>query len=640
MTATNAGELGSAVEADDAPAKSQGTKSGLLWMSLSALGIVFGDIGTSPLYTFKTVLSLSHGEDPARSVMGLLSLIIWTLTIVTTLKYVALAMSVDNKGEGGILALMALVKAKSNHAATIAAVALLGAALLYGDGAITPAISVLSALEGLTMATDKVEPFILPAAVIILALLFAAQPLGTARISKTFGPIMALWFLCLAVLGIGGIRHHPQVLGAVDPRHAVWYLAHHGYAGFLVLGAAFLCVTGAEALYADMGHFGSRPIRAAWLAVAFPSLLLNYAGQAAIVLEGTPQDGNIFFRLCPGPLLVPLIILATVATIIASQAIITGTFSMTRQAIHLGWLPQLPIKQTSAEGYGQIYVGPVNWVLMVATIGLALGFRRSDNLASAYGIAVSLTMALTTVLLFFAMRDILRWPWLLAGLVALCLGVIDLGFVGANIVKIAEGGYVPLMIAGLIYGLMWIWHRGSKGVAIYLREHAPRLTDYAAGTLDKSVVRVPGSAVFLTKSGKATAPLLRWHVALNKALQEHVLVLTVSVAQVPFVPEADRLSVEQVAPDIWQAEATYGFMDDADIPALLDNARNKGCDLKLDDVTYYVGQANIVGREDGRGMPRWLRLLYALMQRNSVHLSDMLRLPRDRTVELGRQIGV
>ena len=358
-------------------------------LGLSALGIVFGDIGTSPLYTFKTVLGTAEVPSDVATVLGALSLVLWTLFIITTIKYVSFAMRVDNDGEGGILALMALLGVKKQHRPTIVAFGLFGAALIYGDGAITPAISVLSALEGLNMATPALQPYVVPAAVAILVALFAIQSQGTAAIGHFFGPVMLIWFAAMAAMGISGIVQHPAVFAALNPVYGLTYLFSHGVTGFLVLGAVFLCVTGAEALYADMGHFGSGPIKLAWFAIVFPSLILNYAGQAALVLEGAPTDGNIFFRLCPAILLIPLIVLATVATIIASQSIITGAFSMTRQAIQLGWLPRLLIKQTSSEGYGQIYVGVVNWLLMIVTVGLTIAFGKSDNLAAAYGIAVS-----------------------------------------------------------------------------------------------------------------------------------------------------------------------------------------------------------------------------------------------------------
>ena len=385
--------------------------SSIAALGFAALGVVFGDIGTSPLYTLKTVLDLTGGASSA-AVLGVLSLIVWTLIAITSIKYVTIAMRIDNDGEGGILALMALLGVKRQTRPAIVALGLFGAALIYGDGAITPAISVLSALEGLTIAAPRLGPYVVPMAVAMLVVLFAIQSQGTARIGHAFGPVMAAWFVTIALLGVWGITKHPAVLLGLDPRYAISYLAHDGFRAFAVLGGVFLCVTGAEALYADMGHFGATPIRVAWSAIVFPSLVLNYAGQAAIVLEQGANADNIFYRLCPAPLLVPMIVLATVATVIASQSIITGAFSMTRQAIQLGWFPRLNIAQTSAEGYGQIYVGPVNWLLMVVTIALTIGFGKSDNLAAAYGIAVSATMLMTSALLLIAMREI--WQWSLA----------------------------------------------------------------------------------------------------------------------------------------------------------------------------------------------------------------------------------
>src|SRR6202795_1287345 len=384
-------------------------------LGLAALGVVFGDIGTSPLYTLKTVLAVAGNQPNAAVTLGSLSLVIWTLIVITSIKYVTVAMRVDNDGEGGILALMSLLGVKRQHRPAIVALGLFGAALIYGDGAITPAISVLSALEGLDIVTSTFRPYILPAAVVILVALFAIQPLGTTKIGKAFGPIMALWFLVMAMLGLWGVVQHPAVLFAIDPRAVLVYSRTGGMTGFLVLGGVFLCVTGAEALYAEMGHFGARPIRLAWSVLVFPSLVLNYAGQAALVLEGAPTANNIFYRLCPPGMLVPLVLLATIATIIASQSIITGAFSMTRQAIQLGWMPRLHITQTSDRGYGQIYVGVVHWLPITVTIALNVLFHSSDGLAAAYGIAVSLTMLMTSFLLFIAMREIWRWNlWLSA----------------------------------------------------------------------------------------------------------------------------------------------------------------------------------------------------------------------------------
>jgi KUP system potassium uptake protein len=614
--------------------------SALPFAAMAALGVVFGDIGTSPLYTLKTVLALT-GERPDPSVtLGALSLVIWTLVVVTSVKYVAIAMRIDNDGEGGILALMALLGVKREQRPTIVAVGLFGAALIYGDGAITPAISVLSALEGLTIATPQVQPYIVPTAVAILVALFALQPLGTARIGRAFGPVMTVWFVTIAALGIYGILKHPGVLAAVNPVYGLRYLFSGGSGAFLVLGAVFLCVTGAEALYADMGHFGARPIRLAWSGLVFPSLVLNYAGQAALVLNGEPTSGNIFYRLCPSALLIPLVVLATIATVIASQSIITGAFSMTRQAIQLGWLPRLYIRQTSEERYGQIYVGTVNWLLMIVTVGLTIGFGKSDNLAAAYGIAVSATMLMTTALLFIAMREIWEWSLPAAGALAGVLGVIDAAFFSANLMKIAEGGYVPLLLAGGVYFIMVVWHVGAGAVARRIHDTLVPIDEFMARVERSRVARVPGTAVFLTRTQRDAPPVMVWHVKHNRALHERLFIVTVIIQQNPWVRGAERLAFEEVAPNFWRAIARYGFMERPDIPALLAQARAHGCKIDLSDVTYYVGHETVVHREDGKALPEWIEGLFALMQRNSVHVSDFFRIPPDNVVEIGRQISI
>src|ERR1700727_2389268 len=432
MTTVLPDDLGNAALAKPRPAA-------VAAMGVAALGIVFGDIGTSPLYTLKTAFDYLHGDANPERILGILSLVIWTLFLITSVKYVTVAMSIDNDGEGGILALMSLLGIKQRQRPVIVVLGLLGAALIYGDGAITPAISVLSALEGLDIAAPAVHHYVVPAAVVILLALFAVQPLGTSRIG--------------GALGLWGIAQHPSVLQAVNPYYGARLLATNGFSGFLVLGGIFLCVTGAEALYADMGHFGKGPIRIAWSWVVFPCLVLNYAGQCAIALRGESIANNIFYRLCPEALLLPLVCLATVATIIASQSIINGAFSMPRQAIQLGWLPRLHITQTSERGYGQIYVGVVNWLLMAVTIMLTVLFHKSDDLAAAYGIAVALTMLMTSFLLFIAMREM--WQWRLATSLAVAglFVVVDAGFFAANSVKIADGGYVPLLLASIVYGL-------------------------------------------------------------------------------------------------------------------------------------------------------------------------------------------
>ncbi len=631
------------IAAAGAPALQPGARAraGLAPLVVGAAGIVFGDIGTSPLYTMKTVLQLGGGGVNAASAMGVLSLLLWTLFIITTIKYVNIAMRINNDGEGGILALMALLGIKGGHKRpTIVALGLFGAALIYGDGAITPAISVLSALEGLKVATPAVAPHVLGLAVGILLLLFAVQPLGTARIGRAFGPIMLLWFATIAALGAYNLLRHPGVIAAVNPLYGLRYLLAHGWHGFMLLGGVFLCVTGAEALYADMGHFGARPIRLAWSGLIFPALILNYAGQAALLVSGRPVGDNIFYALCPPALLLPLIVLATLATIIASQAIITGAFSMTRQAIQLGWLPRLTIRQTSAEGYGQIYVGLVNWLLMVVTVGLALYFRKSDNLAAAYGIAVSMTMLMTSALLFMAMREIWGWSLAWAGMIAGVLMLVDASFFIANAMKFTEGGYVPLLLAGSVYLLMWTWHHGVDAVALSLDDKAisvAALEDELAGS---RIPRVPGTAVFLSRADSGVPSVLLWHVRQNRVLRERVIILRVVVQAVPWVDDAARISVERLGAGLWRATALYGFMERPDIPLAVSRCADTTGPIDLMDLTYYLGHETLVAREDARAMMAWQRNIFAFMIRNTARMSNYFHLPPDQTVEIGRTVAI
>jgi KUP system potassium uptake protein len=609
-------------------------------MGIGALGIVFGDIGTSPLYTLKTAFDFLHGEATPERILGMLSLLFWTLFLITSIKYVLVAMSIDNDGEGGILALMSLLGVKRAHRPAIVAVGLLGAALIYGDGAITPAISVLSALEGLDIAAPSFHEYVVPASVIVLLLLFAVQPFGTARIGAAFGPVMLLWFICIGALGLWGVAQEPRVLLALNPYYGLRLLVDGGFHGFLVLGGIFLCVTGAEALYADMGHFGKRPIRAAWSWIVFPCLVLNYAGQCAIALRGEPIANNIFYRLCPEPLLIPLVGLATVATIIASQSIVTGAYSMTRQAIQLGWLPRLRIKQTSEQGYGQIYVGAVNWLLMAVTVALTVLFHKSDNLAAAYGIAVSATMLMTSCLLFIAMREVWRWSVWTSGALAGLFVIVDGGFFAANSLKIADGGYVPLLLAALVYGVMLIWHRGTVAVAKRLRQAPLAVPEFLADLKVRGVPRVPGTAVFLTRAPSGVPPVLTWHLRHNRALHERVIALRVVTESKPRVRPAERMSVAEEGENFWRITAHYGFMEHPNIPHLLEQSRQLGCGVQLDDITYYVGHEYIVHREEGAVLPVWQEELFAAMVRNAAHVTDYFRMPSRQVVEIGRQVSI
>ncbi|BBS37484.1 potassium transporter Kup [Enterobacter sp. LM3] len=604
-----------------------------------ALGVVFGDIGTSPLYTLKTILLLSGDNPTPEVILGLLSLIFWTLILVTSVKYAIFAMRIDNNGEGGIMALMSLLVHKGKHSKWVIFAALPGAALIYGDGAITPAISVLSALEGLNIIFPEAQSIVVPATVFILVALFAIQPFGTAKIGKIFGPVMTLWFVAIAVLGVSGIIKHPSVLMAINPAYGVMFLFSNGFSSFLVLGGVFLCVTGAEALYADMGHFGKKPVWLAWFGLAFPALLLNYAGQSAMILSGADITQNVFFRLCPPFLQIPLVILATLATIIASQAIITGAFSMTRQAIQLGWLPRLRIKQTTAESYGQIYIGTINWLLMVVTVGLAISFKSSENLAAAYGIAVSLTMLMTSGLLFMAMRQIWGWSLLASGLVAACFLVIDSSFLIANIVKVMDGGYIPLTLAAIICGVMLIWNRGVKATSRAINEKVIDVDELFQHISEMQIPRVQGTAVFLTRAQNGVPPVMRWHVARNHALQQRVVSLTIEVQNVPYVKAGERLVFSERAPDYWQGVARYGFMEQPHIPQLLQSVSGPPAPFVPEEITWYLGHETIIARE-GHGMASWQRNCFAFMVRNSTHITNYYRLPGDQVVEIGRRVAI
>ncbi|MBV8191021.1 MAG: KUP/HAK/KT family potassium transporter [Alphaproteobacteria bacterium] len=615
------------------------TADNLRALSLAALGVVFGDIGTSPLYTFKTVLDVTGPHPDPTTTLGALSLIVWTLIVITSFKYVALAMSVDNEGEGGILALMSVLGVKQRHRPVIVLAGLFGAALIYGDGAITPAISVLSALEGTHVVLPELAPYVLPAAVAILIGLFALQRQGTARIGGLFGPIMALWFVTIGLLGLWGIARHPAVLWALDPLLGLRYLASGGPMAFLLLGGVFLCVTGAEALYADMGHFGRRPIRLAWSALVFPALVLNYAGQAALVLAGAPID-HIFFRLCPDSLRLALVVLATIATIIASQAIVTGAYSMTRQAAQLGFLPRVRVVQTSATGYGQIYVPSVNWLLMLATVGLAIGFGSSSNLAAAYGIAVSGTMMITTLLLFAAMREIWHWRLPAALAVAGLLAVIDLAFVSANMVKVLQGGWVPLAMAAVVYAVMLVWRAGAAAVQAERRSLGGRSDAALRQIVAGKIPRVPGTAVFLARSEVAAPPILIWHLKNNRALHESVLIADVTTASVPYVPRSGPVALRKLAPQVWRCEVQFGFMEPPDIPPLVERLAAEGYPFDPADVTYYMAHEHILPRDDGRGLPRPVEAVFAFLQRNAPPLCEYFRVPRDRVVEIGREFAI
>ena len=619
----------------------------LLPVTLTALGVVYGDIGTSPLYAMRECFFGSHSVPPTHeNVLGVLSLIIYSLLLVISIKYVAIVMRADNQGEGGILALTALVPGRGTAAGGVArlavgrpvliALGIFGTALLYGEGMITPAISVLGATEGLEVATALFRPYVVPLTVGILIGVFVIQKYGTHQVGKLFGPIMVVWFVTIAVLGVTWIAREPAVVGAFDPRHAYTFFRLNGMTGFAVLGAVVLVATGAEALYADMGHFGKHPIRVAWFALVLPALLLNYLGQGALLLQ-QPDVEHPFFLLAPSWALYPLVGLATAAAIIASQALISGAFSITRQAIQLGLAPRLDVEHTSAREMGQIYIPQVNWALMLATLVIVIGFGSSSALAAAYGLGVTLTMVITGTLLYVVMTERWHWPVPVAGAAMAILLIIDLAFFAANALKIPQGGWVTLAIAVLLFTLMTTWRTGRRLVAERLTARAMPLDSFVEMLNSIKPARVPGTAVFMTAQPVGTPPALAHNVRYNKVLHNHVVVLTVGTAQQPHVPVAERVSVEDIGHHLFNVRVQYGFMEDPDVPAALMQAREQGLPLDPDDLTYFLGRETIIVTRR-KGMAIWREKLFVLMARNAVRPNAFFRLPPERVVELGVQV--
>jgi KUP system potassium uptake protein len=606
---------------------------------LSALGVVFGDIGTSPLYALRECFDGVHGIPvTTANVLGVLSLIVWSLIITVSVKYVLFVMRADNAGEGGILALVALVRSKPGSS-TLIAVGLFGAALLYGDGMITPAISVLSAVEGLSIATHVFEPFIVPITVVILIALFLAQSRGTAGIGAVFGPIMVVWFLTIAGLGLPHILRNPQVLSAVNPWHAYEFFALHRFGAFVTLGAVFLSITGAEALYADMGHFGREPIRLAWFALVLPALVVNYFGQGALLLASPEARIHPFFHLAPSWALYPLVALSTMATVIASQAIISGAFSMTQQAVQLGYSPRFDIQHTSAHEMGQVYIPEINWMLMFATVGLVLGFRSSTNLAAAYGMAVTTTMVITTILAYAVARD--RWGWSAwrAGAVAAAFLAIDLVFLGANILKIQHGGWFPLVIAGFVYLIMSTWKRGRELVVERLRTTEVPLTDFFRDFTARPPLRVSGTAVFMTARPEGAPPILVHHLKHNKALHEQVVLLTVTTLNTPTIGDVQRIEVQAIGHGFYRVVARFGFMESPEVPDALEMAREYGLNWNDYDTTFYLAHLTLLA-SDRIGMSVWRDKLFIFLSRNARRATNFFHIPPDRVVEIGIQLEI
>ncbi len=624
-------------------AKEQPRGKYLAFLSLGALGIVYGDIGTSPIYALRESLHGAYGVHASpENVLGVLSLIFWSLILVISVKYLGFIMRADNNGEGGIIALTALVippgRPPQGVQKALVAAGLFGAALLYGDSMITPAISVLSAVEGLEVATPFFQPYVIPITVVILLGLFSLQRFGTASVGSVFGPIVLVWFLTLGALGVIHLGDSPEVIRALNPVYGAQFFIRNGIKGFLVLGSVFLVVTGGEALYADMGHFGRLPIRLTWFAIVLPALLLNYFGQGAMVIAHPETIEQPFYLMAPRWALYPLVGLTTVATVIASQAVISGAFSLTRQAVQLGYLPRLGIKHTSTREIGQIYIAGVNWALMIASIGLVIGFGSSSRLAAAYGVAVTTDMVFTTILFAFVARRRLGWSrWAIALLVIGFLTV-DLAFWGANLPKIPLGGWFPLVVAAGIFVVMTTWRKGRLILGARFKEQTLPIDLFVREMTHKPPQRVPGTAVYM-HGGAATPPALLHNLKHNKVLHERVILLRVVTRDIPHVPTSERTECESLGAGIWRVEVQYGFSQDPHIPAALAQCPPQGIEFRPMDTSYFLGRENLLPIK-GPGMRLWRARLFALLSRNALGATSFFHLPPNRVVELGSQIEI
>ena len=623
-------------------AATAGARGKLMPLVIGAVGVVYGDIGTSPLYTLRTAFTGSYGLSltPA-NVLGVLSVIVWALVIVVTLKYITLIMRADNRGEGGILALTALVSRGIEDRARmrwwLVGLGIFGAAMFYGDGMITPAITVLGAVEGLGVIAPALHPFIVPIAVIILVALFAIQRSGTARLGAVFGPVMVVWFIVLAVLGGLEIARGPHVLAAFDPMYAVRFVGGNPVVAFVAFGAVVLAVTGTEALYADMGHFGKTPIRRAWVFFVMPALLLNYFGQGALILNDPATIQNPFYLLAPEWGRVPLLILATAAAIIASQAVISGAFSLTRAAIQMGYCPRLTILHTSERAIGQIYVPFINWMLLIAIIALVIGFRNSDNLAGAYGIAVTMAMLIDSILIFVVMRRLWDWPVWVAILITTPLLLIDLTFLASNALKIPEGGWFPLLIGGIVFTLLTTWKKGRSLLMRRLSEDAMPLDLFIQSIEASPPTRVDGTAVFLTSTPNRVPHALLHNLKHNKVLHERVVFLTIVTRDIPYVPDEERGEVESLGCNFYRISADYGFKDDPDVPELLEDCGNKGFAFDMMETSFFVSRETLIATVTP-GMALWREKLFVSLSKNATKASEFFQVPTNRVVELGTQV--
>jgi KUP system potassium uptake protein len=620
-------------------------KRGTGLLALLALGVVYGDIGTSPLYAAKETFNPEHGIPLSQAnILGGVSAIFWSLMLIVSLKYVVLVLRATNRGEGGIMALLSLVisggACRGRRSAGLLLIGLVGAALFYGDAVLTPAISVLSAIEGLEVGTPVFKPYVVPIAAGVLIALFAIQRLGTGAVGLLFGPVCALWFVSLAAVGAWNIAKAPAVMAAFNPVHALDFALGHGAASFTVLGSVLLAVTGAEALYADVGHFGARAIRLAWFAVAAPGLVLNYFGQGALLIAHPSAIANPFYLACPGWALYPMVGLATAATVIASQATISGAYSLTRQAIQLGYLPRMTIVHTSARTIGQIYIPTVNWIVLVAVLVAVLGFGSSSGLASAYGVAVMGTMVVTTFLTFFVLRDMFHYPlWLCVTATGFFL-TIDTVFFAAAAHKIFEGGWFPLAIAIVVLAIMLTWRRGRERLRIRLREGSPPLREFLRALLLHPPQRIPGTAVFLTGGTDVTPNALLHSLKHYKVLHERNVFLTVQVTEFPSIPVEGRLESERIAENCWRVTARYGFMEQPDVTDALELWSGDGTPVEPAEVSYFLSREKLVPHARGRRRKRWRDRLFAAMARNAASITDYFDIPANRVVELGTRIEI
>jgi KUP system potassium uptake protein len=620
------------------------TRRRLTALALGAIGVVFGDIGTSPLYTMKETLG-THGMTPTPSaVLGVLSLVFWSLIIVVSLKYVTFVMRADNKGEGGIMALMALAQRSMSGSArarwVLAGIGIFGASLFYGDGVITPAISVLGAVEGIEVAAPGLGKYVVWIALVILLGMFAVQRHGTHKVGKAFAPVMTLWFVVLAVLGARQIIANPQVLYAINPWHAVRFFLTHGDTSFIALGGVVLALTGAEALYADMGHFGKKPIRVAWFGFVLPSLLLNYFGQGALLLGNPRAIESPFYLMVPESLLYPMIALSTCAAVIASQAVISGAFSMTREAMSLGYSPRMAVVHTSREMSGQIFVPWVNRMLMVLVILAVLMFRSSDNLGAAYGIAVTGTMTMTTLLALVVARKRWHWPWLAVVVVGVLFLIIDLSFFGANLLKVAHGGWFPLVLGVVIFSVMTTWRRGRELVVREIKQGGLALTPFIENIAEHPPLRVPGTAVFLTANQHAVPHALLHNLKHNKVLHERNVLLTVETLETPVADVEERIEITPMGDNFYGLELRFGFAEDPNIPQALTRCMREGLGFDMMDTTFFLSRENIVADARRPGMALWRDKLFAFLSRNAMPATAFFQIPGNRLIELGAQVEI